>query len=199
MIAAVIPVKRLTEGKSRLSPRLSPQERADLVVALLDRTVDTLRGVRAIGRIAVAGEERELAARLGVEPLPDAGELNASLARATGWAERAGAGALLILPCDLPLLRTEDIRFLLAAALEPPSVTIAPTRDGGTGALLLCPPSVIPPAFGPGSFGRHVEGARRAGIPVRTVLRPALARDLDTPDDLDELALCLPQYGRAQT
>ena len=185
MIVAVIPVKRLSEAKSRLSPRLSPRERATLVETILRRTVDVLKEVGAIDRIAVATEERTLIDSLSsVEWLPDMGGLNPSLVHAASWAADLKARSMLVLPCDLPLLEGRDIRALLDSGHAEPGVSIAPTQDGGTGAILLSPPEVIAPAFGPDSFMRHIENARARDLPVRTVIRRGFSHDLDTADDL---------------
>ena len=65
---------------------------------------------------------------------------------------------------------------------------IVPDRHGsGTNALLLSPPSVIAPSFGPGSFARHAARAhaRRDRRPRRGVR--SLGLDVDTPDDLRAL------------
>ena len=43
-------------------------------------------------------------------------------------------------------------------------------------------------AYGPGSFRRHVEAARTAGLAVRVVRDPNLGFDVDTVDDLRMLA-----------
>lgn len=198
MIAAVIPVKRLSEAKSRLASRLSAAERLTLVTGLLARSVAVLQEVRAIERIALATEERTLVEGWsGVEWLPDRGGLNATLAHAVSWARTVPADSLLILPSDLPLLCAHDVRALLAAAPTGPGITIAPTRDGGTGALLLTPPNVIVPAFGPESFTRHRDAARAAGVGVSTVARHGLAQELDTPDDLTLLERVTPAAGCA--
>jgi 2-phospho-L-lactate/phosphoenolpyruvate guanylyltransferase len=189
MIAAVIPVKRLSEAKSRLSPRLSTRERATLVTALLRRTIRVLREVEAIERIGVATEEQDLIDSFGeVDWLPDMGGLNPSLAHAASWATSMDAQSVLMLPCDLPLLDQNDIRVLLASDNPAPRMAIAPTQDGGTGAILLSPPGTIAPNFGPDSFRRHVEEARTARLSVRIVLRAGFARELDTTEDLEYLS-----------
>lgn len=195
MIAAVIPVKRLSEGKSRLSARLSSRERATLVTALLRRAIGVLSAVEAIDRIGVATEEQDLVASFTqVDWLPDLGELNASLAHAVSWATSLHAQSVLLMPCDLPFLEPSDVHALLAPRIATPNITIAPTQDGGTGAILLSPPGVIAPVFGPDSFRRHVEEAQAARISVRTVLRPGLSRELDTTEDLEYVGAHAPDF-----
>lgn len=185
MISAVIPVKRLSEGKSRLASRLSLDERAGLMTSLLRRTISVLKEVDSIGRIGVTTEERALVDSLTeVDWLPDLGGLNASLTHAAFWAETVNATSVLILPCDLPLLDRSDIHVLLESKPGVPSITIASTQDGGTGAILISPPRAIAPLFGPDSFRRHIEAARSARIAVQTVARSGFAHDVDTADDL---------------
>ena len=106
-----------------------------------------------------------------------------------------GARSLLVLPGDLPLLSVEALDELLmaadaglVAAAGGPLVAIVPSdAGGGTNALLLRPPDVIAPAFGPGSFEAHLRAAAAAGAAVQVVSDPSLGFDLDTPDDLERL------------
>jgi 2-phospho-L-lactate guanylyltransferase len=200
MIAAVIPVKRLSEAKSRLSTRLSSQERAMLVADLLRRTIGVLQEVEAIERIGVATEEQDLVDSFTmVDWLPDMGGLNASLAHAASWATSMNARSVLMLPGDLPLLDGSDIRALLTSGMAAPNITIAPTQDGGTGAILLSPPGAIAPVFGPDSFRRHIEEAHAARISVRTVVRTGFSRELDTTEDLEYLGSHAAEFGYIPT
>ena len=67
-------------------------------------------------------------------------------------------------------------------------MVIVPDRHGaGTNALLLSPPDVIEPSFGPGSFARHAARAHAAGTTVRVAEVRSLGLDVDTPDDLHAL------------
>jgi 2-phospho-L-lactate guanylyltransferase len=181
MIVAVIPIKGLPVGKSRLSPYLPAHERKVLVMKLAGRTVAAVRESGMVETVAVVTPDPATAAVLGTEFLPDAGDLNSSLQSAAVWAGERGAAGLLILPCDLPLVTTADVQAVVS---EGAGVTIAPTHDGGTGALCLSPPQSIPPRFGEGSFARHVLSARERGVPVHEVHRPGLRYDLDTVEDL---------------
>jgi 2-phospho-L-lactate/phosphoenolpyruvate guanylyltransferase len=198
MIAAVVPVKRLSEAKSRLASALTSSERQNLVLALLARTLDALGSSGAIDCIGLISPESDLGRRFGVEVIEDAGDLNASLVAGARWATGIGADAMLLLPADLPLIRHVDIDAIAVPAPVARSVSIAPTWDGGTGALLLSPPRVIPPSFGPGSFARHLRAAAQTGVPTREVAREAFERDLDTLADFHSLRSCLPDaFSRA--
>lgn len=192
MIVAVIPVKRLDEAKSRLAGSLSEGERAELALRMVERTVAVLRDSGLINRLALTTPDPDLTRRLAVEWLPDAGTLNASLNAGARWAIGLGATSLLVLPTDLPLIKPRDLRALLDAAPPPPSVTVAPTRDGGTGAIVLRPPDVVSLRFGPGSASRHLAAATTAGARGTLVSLPAFAQDLDTPADLRDLRARLP-------
>ena len=185
MIAVVIPIKRLSDAKSRLAQRLGPDQRADLVIALAQRTISVVERSGLASRIALVTPEAGLGVRLGVSVVPDGGDLNSSLRAAAGWSLQVGANSLLILPGDLALLERNDLHALLS--VRTPGISIAETDDGGTGALFLVPPDCIEPAFGPGSYERHIERATEAGLPVRIVRRQGLAFDLDTPSDLDRV------------
>jgi 2-phospho-L-lactate guanylyltransferase len=151
-------------------------------------TVETLRASEQVSAIALVTSDGYLAQRLATEHVADPGDLNSGLAAAAGWAVSVGADSLLIVPADLPLLSVGAIRVLVRAGRKSRSAAIAGTRDGGTGALLLSPPDILEPSFGPQSYGRHIEQAHRRRIPIVEVRHESLTHDLDTPDDLRELS-----------
>ena len=186
---AILPVKPLAAGKSRLAEILSDAERAALNRRLATHAIGVAAAALGGGRTMVISRDAEaldIARRSGAIALherDDAG-LNAALDRAREAAVRRGADQVLVLPVDLPLLEPADIATMIAAAGESPAVAIAPDHDeDGTNALLLAPPAVLPFAFGPGSFATHFEAARRAGIEPAVVRRKSLALDVDTPED----------------
>ena len=98
------------------------------------------------------------------------------------------------MPGDCPALDPGEVAALLASgdADGGAAVVIVPDRHGtGTNALLLTPPDVIAPAFGPGSFARHAGRAAAAGAVVRVAHAPSLELDVDTPGDLAALRAAL--------
>src|SRR4051794_33071082 len=103
-------------------------------------------------------------------------------------AKALGAECAVLLPGDCPLLDAGELEAALGRA-APGRVTVVPDRHGaGTNALILAPPDAIGPAFGPGSRERHMDRAERRGLEVAVEELDSLALDLDTPDDLRELA-----------
>ncbi|MEJ2354109.1 MAG: 2-phospho-L-lactate guanylyltransferase [Anaerolineales bacterium] len=188
---AIVPVKPLRRGKSRLSPVLTEEERADLNRRLLMHTVDTLKSIAEIEHVLVISRDpaalalsREHGARTVQEN--GAPHLNVALARATLVAKNYATRGVLIVPADLPLITPEDVRLMLEKVQDPPAVVVAPDRrQQGTNALLVCPAGLIEYDFGPGSFKRHCERARAAGARLEILELPSLELDMDLPEDLE--------------
>ena len=110
-------------------------------------------------------------------------QLNAALTQAARYAAARGATKVLVLPTDMPNLTAEDVRTMASPRGRAPQIIIAPSRDGGTNALMLQPGHAIPFAFGRDSFQRHQRLAAESGIPVRVVESDSLLFDIDLPED----------------
>jgi 2-phospho-L-lactate guanylyltransferase len=99
-------------------------------------------------------------------------------------AERRGATRLVVVHADLPLLRSDEITALLAAA-ESTGFAVAPDQRGtGTNALCVSPLSRLRLHFGPASLERHLAEAAAHGLSPAIVRSPGLAFDVDETDDL---------------
>lgn len=187
----VIPAKPFDVAKSRLAGVLSPAQRAGLSSRLLAQTLHLAAAADCFAGLVVVSRDPAalaLAAQLDAHPLTEnVPDLNAALLQARAWVEAAGAPALAILPADLPRLRAEDLRLLVATFAEADEVVIAPSRDGGTNALLLALPARFDFAFGRDSYRQHRLRAAEAGCRVRTLCIETLRFDLDAPADLAEL------------
>lgn len=197
---ALVPVRGLTDGKTRLGFALDAEERVTLILGLLIHTLDVVESwgrCEAVHVISSDGTILDIARRRGAGAVVESGrtELNSALVRGREAALAAGASAVLCLPADLPFLSTAALeRFLdaadaaLAAGSGRPLVAIAPAdaRDG-TNALLLSPPAIIEPCFGERSLAAHVAAAGAVDASVQLVVDPHLGFDLDTPDDLERV------------
>ena len=186
-MTAIVPLKALADAKGRLSGALDPAERQSFVAWMARRVIAACRACDGIdGVLVVAGDEAAaevgLAARADVLLVPKPG-LRLALDRAD--ARTAGRAATLVVAADLPEVSASDLAAVIAAGgASDRAVVIAPTHDGGTGALLRRPPGVMTTAYGPGSAQAHAELARAAGLDPQVVQITGLARDVDTPDQL---------------
>jgi 2-phospho-L-lactate guanylyltransferase len=188
---AIVPVKPLRRGKSRLAGTLSEEERTILNQKLLEHTLKTLDGLKEIEQVLVVSRDPHaltIARNFGARTLLEDGQpqLNTALKRATIVAQAYTTADVLVLPADLPLLNQDDLLTLIGKAAQPPVVVIAPDRhEKGTNALLISPANLIEYGFGEGSFKRHCERAKKAGVRLEIVKLPSLELDLDLPEDLE--------------
>jgi 2-phospho-L-lactate/phosphoenolpyruvate guanylyltransferase len=188
---AIVPVKPLRLGKSRLSGVLNDDERAQLNRRLLLHTITILRQIQEIHQVLVISRDPQalaLARRQGARTVQETtgSQLNRALTRATMVAIRNKSQGVLIVPADIPLLAPQNIEAFISKAMDPPVVVISPDRrHEGTNALLVSPPGLIQYDFGENSFTRHCERVRLTGARLEIVELPDLAVDIDLPEDLD--------------
>jgi 2-phospho-L-lactate guanylyltransferase len=185
------PVKPLAEAKSRLAPVLSARARAALMRNLLNHTLTLAAQSHLFAQLLVISRDPavwEQARLFGAAVLVEEGnDLNSALHQGREYALRCGAGSLLIIPADLPLLTVADLQALCSVASVGDGIVVSPSQDGGTNALHLRLPSDLPFCFGEGSFARHLSAARTAGLAPVTYDSPTLRMDLDWPQDLAAL------------
>jgi 2-phospho-L-lactate guanylyltransferase len=198
-VAVVIPAwvvlvaRAGTRAKSRLAPRISFEHRQKLVLAMLADVIEVCARAEPEGMLAVVdtATARSIVERGGAIALDDPGNGDMNTAVRLGIQAACAHGALtaLVLPGDVPLITRKDFDVLVdAAGTAPRGVIIGASHDGqGTNALLLRPPDVIQPTFGPPSLDRHVQAGHAAGALTVVCTDLGLAYDIDTPHDLAAL------------
>lgn len=186
---AIVPVKPLADAKTRLARVLNESERVALARRLLERTLLKLTRARGIARVAVVSRDEivlKIARRYGAFGILETNaNLNDALEQARRVCAANGAGAILIIPADLPRLRVRDAEKMIELGKPAPRMVIAPARrDGGTNALLLAPLNAIGFQFGENSFSKHCAAADANNVPVVLYHSDTVALDLDVPEDL---------------
>jgi len=144
--------------------RIEANGREALALAMLE---DVLAACREVGETIVADGE---------------GGQGAAVQKALGDLN----GVVAIVNADLPCVTVEDLRALVEALPEN-GIAVAPARDGTTNALALSDPSLFAPLYGPGSAEEFRSHASQLGVESVLVLRPNLADDVDTVEDLARL------------
>lgn len=160
--------------------RLPPELRAGAAVAMLG---DVVEAALEVGRVLVVTDDDGVVPR-GADALREPGgglgaAVAAGLARVDGHA--------LVVNADLPAATPDAIRRLAGAGLA-----LVEAEDGTTNALSLPDPGIFAPLYGPGSAARF-----RAHAPFASLDIPELVADVDSPADLERLALRLGRRTRA--
>jgi 2-phospho-L-lactate guanylyltransferase len=192
MIAAIVPVKALPSSKSRLRRDFDTPFVERLAAAMLQDVLAALVRVPALGRVVVVTPDADVAvvARIaGAESLlRDDPGLNPAIEAAAAEVTDGPDDGVLVVLGDVAGARSEEIAQLVEA-LDGPGVALAPSRDGGSSALLRVPRDIIPAGFGRESAKVHRERAERAGVRFLEVALASLAIDIDQREDLEALLI----------
>ncbi len=184
---ALLALKALDRGKTRLAAVLSPAQREALVRSMLARVIRALEASRQIAGIAIVTPETAPMAADALM-LPDRGHgLNPALADGARAIAALGVDELLVLHPDLPLLGAGEIdEFVTRSRCA--GIGLAPDRrSSGTNAVFLRLPAELEFCFGRSSFERHLSAARRRGCEPAVVHLRGFAFDVDDPCDLEAL------------
>lgn len=194
-IVAIVPIRSLRNGKTRLAATLPREAREALLRRTAAEVIATAVASQVVARVLVVSPEAEVlewASALGADvtplfqPATHAG-LNGAIDAGREWAMAHGHARILSLFADLPLLASDDV---VAMAVQIEAVVLGPDRRGeGTNALLLRldrEGAQFRFAFGEQSLARHKVEAERLGLATALVDRPGIGFDLDTPSDWDD-------------
>ena len=190
-VYAVVPVKSLGASKNRLSSVLSPQERSQLTLAMLEDVLSALQTSTVDDTVVVSNDltVHDVVGKFGAMYLAQkTSGLNSAIEEATEWCVKEGAEAVLVLPADIPLLSSADVdRIVELGNCEEQTVVLSPSYNGGTNALFQSPLNLIHACFGPRSFAKHIKEAQSKGVCVRLYYSTSVATDIDSAKDLSKL------------
>ena len=98
---------------------------------------------------------------------------------------REGCDGMLVVAGDVPGITVAEVEALLASHRRSRGLSIVPARDRkGTNAYIATPADAIAPAFGEGSFARHLLAGRAARLEPAVLPLPGIGFDLDHPEDV---------------
>jgi len=178
-VAVLVPVKAFSQAKQRLTDVLTPDERSRLARHLAE---GVLTSVAALDVFVVCDDDdvRVWAEEHGARALWTA-ELGLNGAVDDGVRSIAAEGFdhIIVSHADLPLPGS------LAHVARDATATFVPdVVRNGTNVMSFPLDRPIPAAYGPGSFARHCDAARGAGLPIEIRPDMRLALDIDVAADL---------------
>jgi 2-phospho-L-lactate guanylyltransferase len=178
-LAVLVPVKRFTAAKGRLTGVLSDHERARLAEWMATGVLEVVAEIPTF----VACDDEQVATwaeRMGAQVIWGAGlGLNGAVDDGVDHIASNGFDHVLVTHADLALPDA-----LLEVAREG-SITLVPDRrQDGTNVMSFPAAHRLHAAYGGGSFARHLDQSLAAAVPVEVRSDPRLSLDLDTPRDL---------------
>lgn len=184
----LLPVKSLQRGKRRLEPALSGAERLRLNEFFLRRMLTVAAEFPALDRTVIvsdAWDSLSLATELGARTIrTEQPGLNGALADGCHALYGLKARQIMIVPVDLPLVQSRDLREI-AQMGENHQIVICPDRNSaGTNALVLSQEVPLRFRFGHDSYHKHQIEARRCGVAPLLHYNTRIAQDVDVPADL---------------
>ena len=191
-IFCIVPVKRLSGIKSRLSSILKPTDRMKLNLRMLEDVISSINASKSIDETIVVSPDKEvlqLARRLDVDSLDEKSEhgVNEAVRKATWICLDRQADSSLVLPSDIPLITSLDVDRIVGMADLTTSVVMTPSlRLDGTNALLRSPPTVMKTFYDQNSYTLHHQEALNLNLNFKRYLSRRVMLDLDTPADTEE-------------
>ncbi len=187
-IYLLIPFKGLNTSKSRLSSVLPLSERRKLSLAMLLDVITVARKSKLLDKIYIVTPDLNISGSIKDVSLifePPPCDLNKAVQIGMNICIKMNAKAALILPADIPFIKPEDIcNIIKLSSYEKRVIVICKSKSGGTNALLMKPPGIIPPCFGNESFEKHVLASKERNIPIKIYSSPTVETDVDYPDSL---------------
>lgn len=188
---AVIPVKGLTESKTRLSPYLQGDKRRALVEALLEDVLSSVIRSRVYGTVMVISADENVGSLIQSQEVSFLKQtsvgLNRTIEQANRLANQKHARSLTTVLADIPLVEPGDFKELVSIGLAVRRVVMAPSFKGGTNVMLTSPPGVISPSYGRWSYSKHLRQAQINGLNTYSISNNRISFDIDTVTDLMEL------------
>ncbi|CAH0992602.1 Phosphoenolpyruvate guanylyltransferase [Sinobacterium norvegicum] len=201
-LAVLIPTKALNDVKQRLAPLLNAEQRRRLFEAMLRDLLQQIGRVDSVNSVLLIGGDEEIASIAtdnGAYWLAERGnDLNAAVTQGVAALKASGRGQVLILHGDLPLAGADEISQLISSHYQQNKQIslVADNAGQGTNALLVNTDCAVEFSYGEGSLQRHEEQFKDQGIDYQTLGLPGLGFDIDTPNDVNQLALILTDSPR---
>lgn len=191
-LVTIIPVSSFNNSKTRLSPFLSHEERIGLLKVMLNDIITTIYNeVDEIVLVSKDDNVKSFAKELQVNFVREKDYENDFLNNAIYDAIKEVKvnfpnKDILILPSDIPLLKSEHISTLKHMDYD---FIISPSKGGGTNLLCFNEKIDYKTQFGPMSYFKHLDYANQLGMSINILESFYVSLDMNTPEDLGELLL----------
>ena len=187
--AIIIPIKKFDKSKTRLSPFLDFKERKELMELLILDTLEKTHKLKNSQTIIVSGEIIKLTDKFNdivIINENNSNGVNNAIELANKFIENNGFSESIIIPIDLPLLSTKDLKNIIKFSKKfKKGICIVPSqRYDGTNILLRKPNLIIDTFYDNNSFYNHIKATTEKKKVIKICNIENLMIDLDTVEDI---------------
>jgi 2-phospho-L-lactate guanylyltransferase len=188
-IYGIIPVSKISNAKTRLSPFLDLKERENLLKAMLKDVTNSL--IPSVDEVVIISADKDVlkfANGLNVSTLVENEglNLNTAIEQAMDWC-RDKTKKIIIIPSDIPLIAKTSVDTLINS-VKSLDLIIVPSKGGGTNGLAMKPLSIAM-KFGDFSFKNHVKEAVVKEFDPVIYDSFYMSLDVNTTEDLGEIII----------
>jgi len=190
-IAAIVPVKSFSNAKTRLD--LTKLQKEQLCEIMLEEILHTLSISPQIEKILVVTKEKkaiDIGKKFQVIHILDSDEksVNNAVEIADKYLQEHDFDASIVIPQDIPFIKTQDIDFVLNYKIPPNFVIVVPSRRfDGTNALIRMPVNLMKTHYDEDSYKIHMNTAKAYTRNVALVFAKRIMWDIDNMEDLNFL------------
>ncbi len=187
--AIIIPIKKFDKSKTRLSPFLDFKERIELTELLILDTLEKVFKLKNSQTIIVSGEIIKLTDKYNDIVIINENKsngVNNAIDLANKFIENNEFSESIIIPIDLPLLSTLDLKVIIKFSRKfKKGICIVPSRRyDGTNILLRKPNLIIDTFYDNNSFYNHIKATTEKKKAIKICNFENLMIDLDTIEDI---------------
>ena len=161
-VGVIIPVKRLRDGKKRLSVVLSKSERSRLVKAMFFDVLKAIRKANCVDEILVVTPDNELIELVKITGISYLKEnrndgVNAAVLKGNKYFMQKNINTTLVIPADIPLIDKVCVEEIVSLSKKY-QIVITPSLNGdGTNILVRNPPNILETFYDKDSFHQHLS------------------------------------------
>ena len=189
--AAIIPVKTFSKAKTRLG--LSQEKTEKICEIMLEEILHTLSISPHIDQVIIVTKDKkalEISQKYDVVSITDTDEsgVNNAVSLADEYLLKNNFGASIVVPQDIPYMKTQDIEFILKFKSDSNFVIVVPSRRfDGTNAPVRMPVNIMKTHYDEDSYKIHMSTAREITRDASLVFAKRIMWDVDNLEDLQIL------------
>ena len=195
-IGVIIPVKKFSHSKNRLSSVFTLEEKKELVRCMLFDVCDVLIKSSYLNGIAIVTSENEILQYENYDKIIHLKEsynsgVNNAVEIGNKYFIKEGFDATIVIPGDIPLIDDQVLNKLFEQVNNNQVIITPSRREDGTNLLFRNPPDIIQTSYDDNSYSTHLKTIKDNNLQYLIYLEDVIRLDLDEPEDIDKINMKL--------